>query len=62
MTTENEESSVKQYQRYCEGGCGYKLPWEYKADELYCGACLDVLDEVEADLLDYPTGWLGETK
>ena len=36
MTTENEESSVKQYQRYCEGGCGYKLPWEYKADELYC--------------------------
>jgi len=27
--------------RYCEAGCGYKLPEEYGDDETICGACLD---------------------
>ena len=27
--------------RYCDTGCGYKLPPEYQPDETTCGACLD---------------------
>lgn len=32
--------------RYCDQGCGYKLPEEYADDETTCGACLnDAEDE-----------------
>lgn len=42
--------------RWCDQGCGYKLPPEYAPDETTCGACLDnpigccetVTDEVTA--------------
>ncbi len=27
--------------RWCDQGCGYKLPDEYKIDETTCGACLN---------------------
>ena len=27
--------------RWCDQGCGYKLPPEYAPDETTCGACLD---------------------
>jgi len=27
--------------RYCDNGCGYKLPSEYAPNETTCGACLD---------------------
>jgi hypothetical protein len=27
--------------RYCDNGCGYKLPQEYALNETTCGACLD---------------------
>jgi len=30
--------------RYCEQGCGYKLPTEYADNETTCGACLNELD------------------
>lgn len=30
--------------RWCENGCGYKLPEEYKEDETICGACLNELE------------------
>jgi len=29
--------------RYCEQGCGYKLPAEYADNETTCGACLNEL-------------------
>lgn len=29
--------------RYCDQGCGYKLPEEYADDETTCGACMDEL-------------------
>jgi len=31
--------------RYCDQGCGYKLPPEYAPDETTCGACLNELDD-----------------
>jgi hypothetical protein len=27
--------------RFCDQGCGYKLPSEYGPDETTCGACLN---------------------
>lgn len=30
--------------RWCENGCGYKLPEEYREDERTCGACLNELE------------------
>lgn len=27
--------------RYCENGCGYKLPADYAPHETTCGACLN---------------------
>lgn len=32
--------------RYCDNGCGYKLPEEYADNETTCGACLDELDSL----------------
>lgn len=35
--------------RWCDTGCGYRLPVEYAEDETTCGACLNLieLDEQE---------------
>lgn len=27
--------------RYCDEGCGYRLPDEYDDNETTCGACVD---------------------
>jgi len=36
--------------RYCDNGCGYKLPDEYGDDETTCGACLDeVINNTQGD-------------
>lgn len=39
--SEHRESRV--WIRYCDQGCGYKLPEEYAEDETTCGACLNEL-------------------
>jgi len=33
--------------RWCENGCGYKLPEEYAEDETICGACLNELEDTK---------------
>ena len=35
--------------RFCDNGCGYKLPSEYAAHETTCGACLDQHNRIEQD-------------
>ena len=30
--------------RWCDQGCGYRLPSEYAANETTCGACLNDLE------------------
>lgn len=35
--------------RWCDQGCGYKLPEEYAEDETTCGACLNSLDGLDED-------------
>jgi len=35
----------KKETRYCDQGCGYKLPTEYATDETTCGACLNEYDD-----------------
>lgn len=45
---EREEAMRKRRDaRYCDQGCGYKLPEEYSDDETTCGACLDETEERE---------------
>ena len=41
----NEDMDEDKEIRWCENGCGYKLPEEYKEDETICGACLDEMEE-----------------
>ena len=37
MAIMSEEKEI----RWCDQGCGYKLPEEYAIDETTCGACLN---------------------
>ena len=42
--------------RWCDQGCGYKLPDEYKLDETTCGACLneqEFVKQIEAKILEH---------
>lgn len=36
--------------RFCDNGCGYKLPSEYSVDETTCGACLDAHDMITTQI------------
>lgn len=36
--------------RWCDQGCGYKLPEEYAENETTCGACLDLMEEMDEDV------------
>ena len=36
--------------RYCDFGCGYKLPSEYGENETTCGACLDIIEWCEEEM------------
>ncbi len=36
--------------RFCDNGCGYKLPSEYLVDETTCGACLDAHDMITTQI------------
>lgn len=36
--------------RWCDQGCGYKLPEEYKDNETTCGACLNQMIWGEQDV------------
>lgn len=55
--------------RYCDAGCGYRLPEEYDPDETTCGACLDgvrpiatlwLIDRAESLLEASEVGIIGE--
>jgi len=35
--------------KWCDTGCGYKLPPEYGENETTCGACLDEMEETQHD-------------
>jgi len=35
--------------RYCDRGCGYKLPTEYAINETTCGACLNEIENEETN-------------
>lgn len=35
--------------RWCDMGCGYKLPPEYSKNETICGACLDEIEQTQED-------------
>jgi len=39
-------SKRKKETRYCDNGCGYKLPDEYASNETTCGACLNEMDDL----------------
>lgn len=41
---EMQEMYDSPWDRFCETGCGYKLPPEYAPHETVCGACLDNSD------------------
>ena len=38
--------------RFCDNGCGYRLPHEYAKHETTCGACLDEVISGLPDLSD----------
>jgi len=40
----SEQRESRGWTRYCDQGCGYKLPEEYAEDETTCGACLNELE------------------
>lgn len=42
-------SEQREYTRYCDQGCGYKLTEEYADNETTCGACLNDLDGLDED-------------
>lgn len=35
--------------RYCDNGCGYKLPADYAPHETTCGACLNEQTNTETE-------------
>lgn len=43
MSNMSEQRESRVWTRYCDQGCGYKLPEEYAEDETTCGACLNEL-------------------
>jgi len=45
MINQNEQKESREETRYCDQGCGYKLPEEYAEDETTCGACLNEMEE-----------------
>lgn len=45
MTPMNDNKKSRREIRYCDQGCGYKLPEEYAEDETTCGACLNEKDD-----------------
>jgi len=45
MNLKNKNKNKSKKIRWCENGCGYKLPEEYGQDETICGACLNEIEE-----------------
>jgi|GEM_PF-4425591 len=43
----NSQPESREEIRWCDQGCGYKLPEEYAEDETTCGACLNELEDTE---------------
>lgn len=41
VTVPDDLDDEDQETRWCDQGCGYKLPEEYAENETTCGACLN---------------------
>ena len=45
--TKKKPKKTKDEIRWCDQGCGYRLPEEYAENETTCGACLNFLEEMD---------------